>query len=79
LPGQATTMLLALRIIFDQLQGQELLDRHLAHALHNLAVRGPQLFSKWRSMGRVCPPLLEDDLQRIALGVDSIFSNLWQL
>ncbi len=79
LPGQATTILSALRIVFDNLKGQEQLDRNLVHALYSLAVHSPQLLSRWRSMGKVAPPLLEDDLQRIAVGVESIFSDRWQL
>lgn len=79
LPGQATTILLALRVVFDHVQGQEFLDRQLVHALHVLATQGPWVVSQWRSMGRMCPPLLEDDLQRIAMNVDNIFSGVWKV
>ncbi len=79
LPGQATTILLALRIVFDHLHKQPTLDRQLVYSLHLLATQGTQLVSKWRAMGRICPPLLEEDLQRIAIAVDAIFSDIWKV
>ena len=78
IPGQVTSILLALRIVFEGLQSTANLDRKLVWALHLLAVDSQKLFDAGRQRGIDWPPLLKEDLQRIAIAVKSIFSGVWQ-
>lgn len=78
IPGQATSILLALRIVFEGLHGDANLDRKLVSALHLLAVDSQRLFESGRQRGVDWPPLLKEDLQRIAIAVQSVFAGAWQ-
>ncbi|MEG3956413.1 Dethiobiotin synthetase [Microcoleus sp. herbarium2] len=77
-PGQVTSILLALKILFEGLQDSPMLDRQLISALHLLSVEGLQQFEAGRSKGVSWPPLLKEDLNRIAIAVKNIFSGVWQ-
>jgi hypothetical protein len=77
-PGQITSVLLALKVAFEALKDSLQLDRDLAYALYQLGVKGQQLFIVGRKAGIDWPPLLKEDLQRISLAVESIFSGQWQ-
>ncbi|MBD2666308.1 hypothetical protein B6N60_02620 [Richelia sinica FACHB-800] len=77
-PGQITSVLLALKVAFEALKDSLALDRDLAYALYQLGVKGQQLFIVGRKAGIDWPPLLKEDLQRISLAVESIFSGQWQ-
>ena len=79
LPGEVTGILLALKIVFEELQNQTNLDRNLGLALHLLAFESQRLFEAGRSAGVSWPPLLKEDLQRIATSVASIFADEWQV
>ncbi len=79
LPGEVTAILLALKIVFEEIQNQKVLDRHLGLALHLLAFESQRLFEAGRSAGVSWPPLLKEDLQRIAASVASIFADEWRV
>ena len=66
-PGQVTSLLLALRVLQDGLQQDLELNRELAHALFLVAYESRNLFESGRAAGVAWPPLLDDDLERIAI------------
>lgn len=73
-PGQVTSLLLALSIIAEQSQEQQLLERRLVCALHRLAMESRQAFVQHKQSGLIWPPLLDQDLTRIAIAVGKIFA-----
>lgn len=77
-PGQLTSILLALKVVFEGLQGATTLDRKLVWSLHLLTVESQQLFDAGRRSRVDWPPLLKEDLHRVAIAVQSIFSGVWQ-
>lgn len=77
-PGQVTSILLALKVVFEALRDKTLLERELACALHLLATESRQQFEQGRQQGVEWPPLLDEDLTRIAIAVQSIFRGHWQ-
>ncbi|KAM3094396.1 Dethiobiotin synthetase [Phormidesmis sp. 146-35] len=78
MPGQVTSILLALKVVFEALKEEGAIDRDLAYALHLVSSEGRQLFEVGLRKSSDCPPLLNEDLTRIALAVKSIFSGVWQ-
>ncbi|MDZ8104883.1 MAG: Dethiobiotin synthetase [Nostoc sp. DedQUE12a] len=77
-PGQITSILLALKVVFEALKDAPTLDRELALALYQLSIKTQQVFAAGRKAGIDWPPLLKEDLLRISLGAESIFSGTWQ-
>ncbi|MEH2380829.1 MAG: Dethiobiotin synthetase [Nostoc sp.] len=77
-PGQITSILLALKVVFEALKDAKSLDRELALALYQLSIKAQQLFAAGRKAGVDWPPLLKEDLVRISLASESIFSGIWQ-
>jgi hypothetical protein len=77
-PGQITSVLLALKVIFEVLKDSDSLDKELALALYKLGIRSLQLFATGRKAGIDWPPLLQEDLQRISLASESILSGTWE-
>ena len=77
-PGQITSILLALKVVFESLKEASTLDRDLAYALFELSIKTQQLFAAGRKAGVDWPPLLKEDLLRISLAAESIFSGTWQ-
>lgn len=77
-PGQLTSILLALKIAFDILQEEEYLDRQLVYALHLLCFESRQQYDAGVHSKVEWPPLLNEDLGRIAIAVRSIFCGTWQ-
>ncbi len=77
-PGQITSILLALKVVFAALNDATTIDRELANTLHLLAVGGQKAFETGRRNGVDWPPLLREDLQRIAIACESVFANVWQ-
>ncbi|MBN3905106.1 MAG: Dethiobiotin synthetase [Nostoc sp. NMS1] len=77
-PGQITSILLALKVVFEALKDAKTLDRELALALYQLSIKTQQLFTAGRKAGIDWPPLLKEDLLRISLASESIFSGIWQ-
>ncbi|MBW4642460.1 MAG: Dethiobiotin synthetase [Goleter apudmare HA4340-LM2] len=76
-PGQITSILLALKVVFEALKEASTLDRELAFALYQLSIKAQQLFAVGRKAGVEWPPLLKEDLLRISLATESIFTNKW--
>nr|WP_202925229.1 Dethiobiotin synthetase [Myxacorys almedinensis] len=74
-PGQVTSILLALRVVSEGLKGQTTLDRSLANALFLISSEGRRLFDAELRRSLECPPLLNEDLERIAIAVKAIFSG----
>ncbi|MBC7824958.1 MAG: Dethiobiotin synthetase [Candidatus Parcubacteria bacterium] len=78
IPGQVTSILLSLKVLFEALKGETTLDRDLSYALYLIASEGRRLFEAGLKQNSDCPPLLDEDLDRIAAAVRSIFSGVWQ-
>lgn len=74
-PGQVTTLLLALKVIQDSLKGASSLNRDLAHALFLVAYESRNLFEASRTSRVEWPPLLDEDLERIAIAAYKIFAD----
>ena len=77
IPGQVTSILLALKIVFDVLQIETTLDRDFVLALYLLALESQQIFEAGQRRGVQWPPLLKEDLNRIAVAVKSILAGQW--
>ncbi|MDJ0675809.1 MAG: Dethiobiotin synthetase [Calothrix sp. MO_167.B42] len=77
-PGQITSILLALKVVFAELQNAIAMDKELACALYMLSVKTQQLFVAGRKAGVNWPPIFKEDLLRIAIAVESIFSGEWK-
>jgi hypothetical protein len=75
IPGNVTNILLALKILFDGLQGRTELERELVYCLHLLSFDSRQYFEDGRRKGVNWPPLLHEDLNRIARGARNIFAD----
>ncbi|MDH6059153.1 Dethiobiotin synthetase [Chrysosporum bergii ANA360D] len=78
-PGQITSILLALKVVFEFMKDAPNIDRELAYTLYQLGVKAQQLFVAGRKAGVDWPPLLKEDLLRISLCTESIFSGVWQI
>lgn len=76
-PGQVTNLLLALKVVFERLNEAEFLDRELVYALYVLASEGRRNYDQGRRQGVAWPPLLDEDLTRMAIAVKSIFLGQW--
>lgn len=77
IPGQVTNVLLALKMVFEALRTTPTLDRELAYALYLLSYESRQHYEKGVQVGANWPPLLDEDLKRIARAVKSIFAGTW--
>lgn len=77
-PGQVTNILLALKMVFEALRSASTLDRELVYSLYLLSYESRQLFEAGRQAGVNWPPLLDEDLKRIARAVRNIFAGVWQ-
>ncbi|MEM7793805.1 MAG: Dethiobiotin synthetase [Cyanobacteria bacterium P01_C01_bin.118] len=75
IPGQVTSVLLALKVIREELKGAEKIDRSLAAALHQLAYDGRQLYEQGKRAKVEWPPLLDADIERIAIATAQIFKG----
>jgi hypothetical protein len=74
IPGQVTSLLLALKVISDHLKATPTIERPLIDALYRLAHDGRQFFEAGRRAGVEWPPLLDEDLERLAVAVGKIFA-----
>jgi len=77
-PGQITSILLALKVLFSGMQEATTIDREIAYALYLLSTQSQASFEAGRRNGVEWPPLLREDLQRIAKATESIFAGVWQ-
>lgn len=78
IPGQITSILLALKVVFESLRTSPDFERELACSLYLLASDSRQAFEQGQQSGVDWPPLLDEDLSRIAAAVRSIFVGVWQ-
>ena len=74
-PGQVTSLLLALKSITENLKAAEQLDRPLVYALHQLAYEGRQFYEQGKRAKVEWPPLLNADIERIAIATAQIFKG----
>ncbi len=77
-PGQVTSLLLALKVLFEGLKNEPSLDRSLVQSLFALSYESRQLYDAGERAGVNWPPMLDDDLGRIAQAVQSIILGTWQ-
>jgi hypothetical protein len=78
IPGQVTALLLALKVVYEGLRGAPTLERDLACALYTLAQDSRYWFEVGQHQGVPWPPLLGEDLGRIAEAVGYIFADRWE-
>lgn len=78
IPGQITSILLALKVVFEALKNSNTLERELTYALYLLTIKTQQLFAAGLKAGVDWPPLFKEDLLRIANATESIFSGEWR-
>lgn len=78
IPGQITSILLALKVLFESLKNSNTIERELIYALYLLTIKTQQLFAAGLKAGVDWPPLLKEDLLRIANATESIFSGEWR-
>ncbi|MEC4991347.1 MAG: Dethiobiotin synthetase [Oscillatoria sp. PMC 1068.18] len=78
IPGQVTNILLALKILFENLRDAQDLDRELIYTLYVLAEDSREKFDKGEKAGIEWSPLLKEDIKRIKRAVKSIFSGVWE-
>ncbi|MEL6488934.1 MAG: Dethiobiotin synthetase [Cyanobacteria bacterium J06555_13] len=74
-PGQVTSLLLALKVLRDNLKSATELNRELAQALFLVAYDSRNLFESGRAANVAWPPLLDEDLARIAIAAYKILEN----
>ena len=74
-PGQVTSLLLALTTLREDLKTAEHLDRALVHALYQLAYDSRQHYEQGKRAKVEWPPLLDADLERIAIATAQIFKG----
>ncbi|BAZ90067.1 hypothetical protein NIES932_15550 [Raphidiopsis curvata NIES-932] len=78
IPGQITSILLALKLVFESLKDANTIDKELAWSLHKLGSKSLEILAMELKSDTEWPPLLKEDLQRITLAVESIFSGTWE-
>ncbi len=78
IPGQITSILLALKLVFESLKDVNTIDKELAWSLHKLGSKCLEILTMELKSDTEWPPLLKEDLQRITLAVESIFSGTWE-
>lgn len=76
-PGQVTTCLLALKVVYEGLRGAPTLERDLVNALYVLTQDSRHWFEDGQRRGITWPPLLGEDLRRIQDAVRAIFADAW--
>ncbi|MEM0982014.1 MAG: Dethiobiotin synthetase [Cyanobacteria bacterium P01_H01_bin.58] len=74
-PGQVTSILLALKTVTQTLAHEPTLERSLAHAFFVLTYESRQLYLQGQQSGVDWPPLLSEDLTRIAEAVQTILAQ----
>lgn len=74
-PGQITSLLLALKVTHDSLRDRMQLERDIVYALHQLAMVSRQTYQQGLQRGVNWPPLLNDDITRIQIAVHDILAG----
>ncbi|NJL49555.1 MAG: Dethiobiotin synthetase [Leptolyngbyaceae cyanobacterium SM2_5_2] len=78
IPGQVTSLLLALKVLYEGLKAEPALERSLVQALFALSYESRQLYNQGTKRGVDWPPLLDDDLTRLGKAAQSIILGQWQ-
>ena len=71
-PGQVTSLLLALKVLYEGLHDEPALQKEMVRSLFVLSYESRQLYESGQKAGVIWPPLLDEDLARIATAVKSI-------
>lgn len=74
-PGQVTSILLALKTLAQSLQGEPNIEKSLGYVLFVLTYESRQLYEQGLKNNVDWPPLLDDDLTRIATAVRAIWAD----
>lgn len=74
-PGQVTSLLLALKALAQGLKDEPHIDKNLGLALFILAYESRRLYVEGQKSRVDWPPLLDEDLTRIAAAVRQIWAN----
>ena len=74
-PGQVTSLLLALKTLSQGLNNEPMIERSLGHALFILTYESRLLYLHGKAQRVDWPPLLDDDLNRIAAAVQQIWAD----
>lgn len=79
IPGQVTNILVALKMVFEDLRaaGVESIDRQVATSIYLVAFESRRAFILGQRAGVIWPPLLDEDIDRIGLAVKSILAGTW--
>lgn len=75
IPGQVTSLILALKVVRDSLKGADALDRTLAQSLFLIAYESRSLYGVGRANRVDWPPMLDEDLGRIAIAAYQVFAT----
>jgi hypothetical protein len=73
-----TSILVALKIAFEVLGAEPYLDRELTLAVHLLCYDSYRLYVAGRDAGVEWPPLLDQDLERMAIATRSFLAGTGQ-
>lgn len=76
-PGQVTSLLLALKMLYGSLDKTPSLSRELVYPLYRLAIEGREAYEQGVRQGVEWPPILDEDIERIGRAVGSIFAGEW--
>lgn len=77
-PERMHQLIAALRVLYDELEGEIALKRELAAALFSLGSDVPLTISAWANRGHVWRrELMEKEVYEMLLGVQSIFDDRW--
>ncbi|MEM9007867.1 MAG: Dethiobiotin synthetase [Cyanobacteria bacterium P01_F01_bin.86] len=74
-PGQVTSILLALKTLALGLKDEPAIERPLGYAFFVLTYESRQLYAKGIQSGIDWPPLLDEDLTRIAEAIHTIWAQ----
>ncbi|NER81213.1 MAG: Dethiobiotin synthetase [Leptolyngbya sp. SIO1D8] len=74
-PGQVTSILLALKTLTQGLRDEPAIERSLGYAFFVLTYESRSLYLQGQQSGVDWPPLLDEDLTRIAEAVHTIWAN----
>jgi hypothetical protein len=79
IPGQMTSVLLALKVTYKALEGNAMIDRELVQALYRLTRDSRRSLQAGHDRGVAWPPLLAEDLDRVEEAVEAILSGVWEI
>lgn len=74
-PGQVTSLLLALTTLKQDLKTAEKIERPLVYALHQLAYESRRCYEQGKQAKVEWPPVLDADIERIAIATAQIFKG----